>query len=135
MHSLTGAVVKQLAAAIVITTLALAMGGCAMGVTKVDVGHSSLPAPMSKQEGTVLVRPFVDDRLAAHRQYIGNKRNGFGMVLGNIGTQDDVKLEALLTRYFVEALQSAGYNAVLQAPAPRGSRHRDRAGRQGVRVG
>jgi hypothetical protein len=114
---LNGAAMKRVPAAIAIATLALSLGGCALGVTKVDVAHSPLTGVMPKQEGSVLVKQFVDGRQSGHRQYIGNKRNGFGMVLGSIGTQDGVSLEALLTRYFMEALQHAGYNAVLQPSA------------------
>jgi hypothetical protein len=116
-HSHIGAAMKQVAQRIVIATLALGLAGCAFGVTKVDVAHSPLSGEMTKREGTVLVKQFSDGRQPGHREHIGNKRNGFGMVLGSIGTQDGINLEALLTRYFVEALQHAGYNAVLQPSA------------------
>jgi hypothetical protein len=116
-HSLTGAAMKQVNTVIAIATLGLGIGGCVLGVTKVDVAHSPLSGEMTKREGTVLVKQFSDGRQPGHREHIGNKRNGFGMVLGHIGTQDGVNLEALLTRYFVEALGHAGYNAVLQPSA------------------
>jgi hypothetical protein len=108
---------KQVNTVIAIATLGLGIGGCVLGVTKVDVAHSPLSGEMTKREGTVLVKQFSDGRQPGHREHIGNKRNGFGMVLGHIGTQDGVNLEALLTRYFVEALGHAGYNAVLQPSA------------------
>ncbi|MCK5681220.1 hypothetical protein KAI46_10475, partial [bacterium] len=45
--------------------------------------------------------------------YIGNKRNGFGMVLGHIGLHGDKKLDSLLTQYFSVALQEAGYEVTI----------------------
>lgn len=112
-----GAAMHQVRAEIAIVTLALGLGGCALGVTKVDVAHSPLAGEMTKREGTILVKQFTDGRQPGHRESIGNKRNGFGMVLGSIGTQDGVNLDALLTKYFAEALQHAGYTVVLQTSA------------------
>lgn len=113
-HSFTGAATKQVSAAIAMATLAFGLGGCALGVSRVHVAHSPFSEVLTKREGTILVKPFIDGREAGQRQYIGNKRNGYGMVLGHIGIRDGVKLEALLTRYFAEALQHAGYKAVVQ---------------------
>jgi hypothetical protein len=65
----------------------------------------------SKKEGNLLVKSFVDKRPVSG--FIGNKRNGYGMVIGHIGLPDGVILEDLLTQYFAEALREAGYNAVI----------------------
>jgi hypothetical protein len=119
-RSLNRVAMKQASAAILIVTLACGLSGCVFGVTKLDVTHSPLSGTMPKREGTILVKQFVDGRPAGHREYIGNKRNGYGMVLGHVGTQDGVDLTKLLTGYFVEALRHAGYDAVLQ-PSPSGS--------------
>ncbi len=88
--------------------------GCAAGITRVNISHEPLDRIDAKKSGTVLVRQFVDKR--QDTRYIGNKRNGFGMVLGNIGTQENVRLETELTNYFMEALNEAGYHAVILAP-------------------
>jgi hypothetical protein len=102
---------------ILLILLALFSGGCALGVTRVNITHDPLEHIKNKKEGNILVKQFVDKR--KDTQYIGNKRNMHGMVLGHIGTKEGIKLEILLTNYFVEALKEAGYNAVIQeAQAP-----------------
>ncbi len=107
---------------ILIATCVVGLSGCVFGVTKVKVAHSPLSGGANKeQHATILVKQFQDGRLPQQREHIGNKRNGFGMVLGHIGTQDGVDLHALLTECFAEALQKAGYNAVLQSSLPDGS--------------
>jgi len=98
--------------------LAFLAGGCAGGTTRVKINHEPLDRIQNKKEGNILVKQFVDKR--KDTQYIGNKRNGFGMVLGHIGTEEGVKLETLLTNYFAEALKEAGYNAVIQEVQPAG---------------
>jgi len=94
-----------------IMLLALASGGCAIGTTRLEISHEPLEPIVQKRAGDVLVRPFVDKR--ENIQYIGNKRNGFGMVLGHVATREGVKLDEVMTQYFIEALQNAGYNTVL----------------------
>lgn len=91
----------------------LLLGGCAIGTTQLDVTHEPLARIEARKSGNILVRTFSDKRKEDH-QYIGNKRNGFGMVLGHVGLKDGQTLEGLLTGYFVEALKEAGYNAVAQ---------------------
>jgi hypothetical protein len=97
---------------VLIVFLALFAGGCALGTTRVKVTHEPLDRIENKKKGNILVKQFTDKR--EDTQHIGNKRNAFGMVLGHIGTEEGVKLEALLTSYFAEALKEAGYNAVIQ---------------------
>ncbi|NVO00364.1 MAG: hypothetical protein HXX17_13670 [Geobacteraceae bacterium] len=98
---------------IVIGLSALILGGCAIGTTSLQVTHDPLERIEPKKQGTIQVRPFVDKRKENH-EYIGNKRNGFGMVLGHIGLEEGVKLEKLLTGYFAESLREAGYTVVFQ---------------------
>jgi hypothetical protein len=88
--------------------------GCAIGVTKVAVDHDKLAVIDDKNDGKILVKTFTDDR--KDTQYIGNKRNVFGKVLGHIATIDAVKLETTLTKYFAEALEEAGYDTVIENP-------------------
>ncbi len=95
-----------------VVLLSFFIGGCAIGTTRVAVSHEPLDRIENKKEGNILVKQFVDKR--NDTMYIGNKRNGFGMVLGHIGTEQGVKLEVLLTNYFAEALKEAGYNIVIQ---------------------
>jgi hypothetical protein len=102
---------KQAIYPVFIILLSLCFFGCAVGTTKVNVNREPLMKIANKKEGNLLVKRFVDKRPAA--AYIGNKRNGYGMVLGHIGLQDGIALEDLLTKYFAEALREAGYNAVI----------------------
>ena len=94
--------------------LGLFTTGCVLGVTKAKVNHNQLDHVENKKEGNILVKQFTDGR--KDTQYIGNKRNAFNAVMGHIGTEEGVKLEVLLTKYFAEALKEAGYNAVVQEP-------------------
>jgi hypothetical protein len=87
---------------------AIILGGCAIGVTRVKLDHDPLARVENKREGTILVEQFKDVRPKA-KEYIGNKRNMYGMVLGHIGTEEGVNLTEVLTRYFAEALREAGY--------------------------
>ena len=104
---------KHMALSILILPIAILLNGCALGVTNLRVEHSPLFAPAHKKPGTLIVRTFVDNR-TQDKQFIGNKRNGFGMVLGNFGVRDGKRVDLLVTEYFVEALQASGYNAVIQ---------------------
>jgi len=97
---------------LIVSFLALFAGGCALGTTKVNIAHDSLDRIENKKTGNILVNQFVDKR--KDTQYIGNKRNMLGVVMGHIGTKEGVKLEVLLTNYFAEALKEAGYNTVIQ---------------------
>ncbi len=95
-----------------VIVLAFFLGGCAIGVTKIDVTHDPINTISDKKEGNILVKKFVDKREGRIKGYIGNKRNVYGMVLGNIESNE--KLELLLTKYFAEALEAAGYTVVIQ---------------------
>ncbi len=91
------------------------ISGCAIGTTRVIVAHEPLDRIEQKAQGKLLVRPFVDKR--ANKEFIGNKRNGFGMVLGHIGLMEGTTLENLMTQAFAQALREAGYHVVVQDAA------------------
>lgn len=97
-----------------LSLLAFSAGGCAVGTTRATINHAPLEKITNKRHGNILVKQFIDERNEKDKPYIGNKRNGFGMVLGHIGAPADVKIENLLTEFFVEALREAGYNAVIE---------------------
>lgn len=99
--------------------IGLFSGGCAIGTTQLVMSHGQLATIPQTRQGDIVVRPFVDKR--QHTQYIGNKRNGFGMVLGHVGTQPGVRIDELLTQYFIEALKQAGYNARLEQAVAAGA--------------
>lgn len=97
------------------------LGGCAVGITRVKLEHDPLNPVAQKREGTILVKEFKDIR-TQEKSYIGNKRNMFGMVLGHIGPEENVRLTKVITRYFIEALQQAGYKAeIVQENKPAGT--------------
>lgn len=86
--------------------------GCAVGVTRVKISHDPLNRVENKKEGNILVNEFQDVRRQA-KEYVGNKRNMYGMVLGHIGPEQGVSLTEVLTNYFVESMQEAGYTVVV----------------------
>jgi len=98
---------------VLIVLSAFLLGGCAIGTTHLQVTHEPLERIEAKKQGNIQIKPFIDKRKEDH-QHIGNKRNGFGMVLGHVAPEEGVKLESLLTTYFAEALKEAGYNTVIQ---------------------
>jgi hypothetical protein len=104
---------------LIVAVMSFIATGCAIGTTSLKVEHAPLEKAEKKKQGNILLKEFVDKRKESH-EYIGNKRNGFGMVLGHIGLENDARLEPLLTRYFAEALTEAGYNVVTQADAQSG---------------
>jgi hypothetical protein len=86
--------------------------GCAVGVTRVKISHDPLNRVENKKEGNILVNQFQDVR-PVKKEYIGNKRNTFGMVMGHIGPEKGVSLTDVLTNYFAEAMREAGYTVVV----------------------
>jgi uncharacterized lipoprotein YajG len=97
--------------AVSVLAAVMLLGGCAAGTTEVKVSHGPLNAVSNTKEGNLLIKRFVDNR--KETKYVGNKRNGFGMVLGHVGLHGDKSLESILTQYFAEALQEAGYTVTV----------------------
>ena len=94
-------------------------GGCAIGTTQLVIAHAPLVPVAQTRQGDIIVRPFVDKR--ENPAIIGNKRNGYGMVLGHVSPRTGVRVDELLTQYFIDALKQAGYNAVLETYASTGT--------------
>ena len=92
----------------------LMVSGCALGTTRLTVAHDPLLKIENKKQGNILVKQLVDKRKEKDLEEIGNKRNGFGMVLGHVGMQEGVKLDVLMTQYVAEALNEAGYNVIIE---------------------
>ncbi len=94
---------------------------CALGTTHIRVNRTPFDGEPSPKSGDLVVRTFRDLRAGDRRPYIGAKRNGYGMVLGHLAVPEDESLEKILSRYFVETLQEAGYRALLaetEMPTP-----------------
>ena len=98
---------------IVLVLVAIATGGCTTGTTKVSISHGQLKPAIQQRQGVLLVRPFVDHRQEAI--YIGNKRNEIGIIVGHFMTKNGERVDVVLTKYFIEALQKAGYNQAVSS--------------------
>lgn len=108
---------------VLVILMAFLGSGCAVGTTRLKVAPYPLNPINNKKQGNILVKQFVDNRKVENLNFIGNKRNGFGMVLGHVGMEEGVKLDLLFTKCFADALHTAGYNTVVQyaqatAPSP-----------------
>ncbi len=86
-------------------------GGCAVGTTELRISHNELNEVSTKKQGNILLKPLVDTR--PNTTFIGNKRNAYGMVLGHVGIQENKKLDEILTEYFAETLERAGYKVTI----------------------
>lgn len=88
--------------------------GCALGTTPLSVKHSPFVGAACPSRGvSIVVRPFKDLRPVEQRPYIGAKRNAYGMVLGHVSVREGQPLAEALTGFIIDALQQAGYRAVL----------------------
>ena len=86
----------------VIMLMAFLVSGCA--VRRLEVTHDPLSNIENKKQGNILVTPFVDKRKEQDLELIGRR----------VGLQEGVKLDVLLTKFFTEALITAGYKAAIQ---------------------
>jgi hypothetical protein len=95
------------------TLLAALLSSCAIGPSKIAVAHSALQPVPTKHSGTIAVREFTDSRKDCASTQLGNKRNGFGMVLGSYHIKGDKSISAVLTEHFADALRAAGYQVTV----------------------
>ena len=93
---------------------AILLSNCAIGTSKVRASHSPLQPVASKRSGTILVKPFTDSRKLEDKTKVGNKRNGFGMVLGSFALKGGKSVAQTMTEYVADALKEAGYNVVME---------------------
>jgi len=107
MHSITRLLLSLLAC--------VSLVNCALGTSKVQVSHSPLPTATTHHAGTIHVRPFTDSRKLEDKTLIGNKRNGFGMVLGHTAIKGGKSVAQVMTDYVADALRASGYNVVVGA--------------------
>lgn len=85
---------------------------CGCSPVRLKIVHDPLQRLESKKHGNIFVRQFTDKR--AEPLFIGDIRNRFGLEIGRILSDGDVKLAALVTTYFAEALNAAGYSTIIQ---------------------
>jgi hypothetical protein len=60
------------------------------------------------------VRQFTDSRTIADKTSVGNKRNGFGMVLGGFSVKGGRSVAETMTDHAADALRAAGYKTVVE---------------------
>lgn len=93
---------------------ALSLSNCAIGTSKINVSHSPLTPVTAKKSGTILVKQFTDSRKVEDKAVIGNKRNGYGMVLGKFAIKGGKTVAQTMTDHVADALKEAGYNVVVE---------------------
>lgn len=81
----------------------------------VPVTHDALRRIPNPKSGNILVKSFIDNRKDVEPQEVGNLRNGYGMAIHSILIEEEPPLTTLMTEYFAEALEKAGYKTVLQS--------------------
>jgi len=100
---------------------ALTLSNCAIGESKIALAHSPVAATSPQRSGTVVVRTFTDSRKDIDRILLGNKRNGFGMVLGSYAIKGNKSVARTVTGHFADALTAAGYQVVVSDSASGGA--------------
>lgn len=90
------------------------LSSCAIGTTKINVNHGPLQTASVQRGSTIYVRQFTDSRKIEDKTSIGNKRNGFGMVLGGFSVKGGKTVAQTMTDHVADALRAAGYNAVVE---------------------
>ena len=92
---------------------ALSLSQCAVGTTKINAVHTPLTAS-SQPRGTIYVKQFTDSRQVDNKATIGNKRNGFGMVLGTLAIKNKEGVSGLMTEAVADALRASGYKTIIE---------------------
>lgn len=96
---------------------AFTLTACATGTTKISLGVSdeAVKAGVISEAApvTLYLAEVTDERDAAHKERIGDKRNGYGMVMGAIGTTEPVTdtVADTLTKTF----EASGHSVVTEA--------------------
>jgi hypothetical protein len=107
-----GFFIKRIVQMTIGITFCIVLSNCAFGTARISLTHDPLPNPPAKRQGSVVLERFTDERPSDQGgEYIGNKRNGYGMVLGHVGL-DSAKIDSVLTRYIGEALKNTGYTVI-----------------------
>ena len=95
--------------------MAAMLSSCAIGTSKITVAHDPLQPPATLRSGTILVKQFTDSRKdIKDPTHVGNKRNGYGMVLGGYAVKGGKTVAQTVTDHVADALRAAGYNAVVE---------------------
>ena len=90
------------------------LSSCALGTSKINIKHGPLPTSSVQHGSTIYVRQFTDSRKVEDKTSVGNKRNGFGMVLGGFSVKGGKSVAQTMTEHVADALRAAGYNAEVE---------------------
>ncbi|TDU81807.1 hypothetical protein EI77_01117 [Prosthecobacter fusiformis] len=96
-----------------LVSVTVSLSQCAMGTTKIKADHTPLSSS-GQQRGTIYVKQFTDSRQVDDKVIIGNKRNGFGMVLGNLAIKNSEGVSGLMTDAVADALRASGYQTIVE---------------------
>ena len=96
---------------------ALCLTACATGTTNLTLGlaeGAAKPGLLSEvPPRTVYIAPVTDSRPSTEANRIGDKRNGYGMVMGAVGTTQPV--DKLLSDVLVKTFKANGHTVVPEA--------------------
>jgi hypothetical protein len=93
--------------------LGLFSQACTTDITEVRIAHANLDRIDDRRTGIVLIRQFADKR--GNTAYVGSFRPLF-ILSSHFAPEVGVRLDALLTKYFAEALREAGYEVINLPP-------------------
>lgn len=91
----------------------VSLSQCALGTTKIKAVHTPLQGS-GQQRGTIYVKQFTDSRKVDSKVTIGNKRNGFGMVLGTLAIKNNEGVSGFMTEAVADALRASGYQTIVE---------------------
>lgn len=103
----------KIARLIFLAVSAVSLSQCAVGTTKINAVHTPLQAS-NQPRGTIYVKQFTDSRQVDNKATIGNKRNGFGMVLGTLAIKNKEGVSGLMTEAVADALRASGYKTIIE---------------------
>lgn len=102
---------------LIVIASALCLTACATGTTNLTLGladDAAKPGLLSEvSPRTVYIAAVTDSRPAAEAERIGNKRNGYGMVMGAVGTTEPV--EKLVSDTLAKTFKANGHTVVTEA--------------------
>ncbi|MEN3943914.1 hypothetical protein WJU23_21610 [Prosthecobacter sp. SYSU 5D2] len=96
-----------------LATTTISLSQCALGTTKIKAVHTPLQGS-AQQRGTIYVKQFTDSRKVDSKVTIGNKRNGFGMVLGTLAIRNSEGVSGFMTEAVADALRASGYQPIIE---------------------
>lgn len=103
----------QILRLIFLAAAAVSLSQCALGTTKIKAVHTPLQVS-GQQRGTIYVKQFTDSRKVDSKVTIGNKRNGFGMVLGTLAIRNNEGVSGFMTEAVADALRASGYQTIVE---------------------